>query len=141
MRSPSSFRMGFSLKFCSLSPLNQEYNPPDLLEGAAEDPLSLHLWKFSQQMTSIDLEEITIGKELFWPLRCKNDLHLPFCPNLASFCLEYNLTPSGGWYFEADPEEDLKTILVANLMTLPTMRCQLRRTSFQYGFRREQYPY
>jgi hypothetical protein len=70
-----------------------------------EDPLCARLRQFSQQLTTINLENITVGKELFWSLNINEET--PFWPNLTKFWMKYTaVTPSGEWLFERDPEED-----------------------------------
>lgn len=70
-----------------------------------EDPLCASLRQFSQRLTAIALENLTVGKELFWPVNTKDEL--PFWPNLTTFYLEYTMvTPSGKWLFERNPEEN-----------------------------------
>lgn len=77
------------------------------MDGNAEDPLSSRLRDFSQQLTAIHLEDIVVGKELFWPIAPKDDTQLPSWPKLTSFRLQYTITtPSGGWYFERNPAEE-----------------------------------
>ena len=72
-----------------------------------EDPLSSALRGFSQQLTSISLQSIVVGQELFWPNNPTANTQLPFWPNLISFQLTYGIaTPYGEWYFERGPAED-----------------------------------
>ncbi|KAJ5732551.1 hypothetical protein N7493_004032 [Penicillium malachiteum] len=62
---------------------------------------------FSQQLTFMRLQDIVVGKELFWPINSTDDLSLPSWPNLTYVDLQYGITtPSGEWLFERDPEED-----------------------------------
>jgi hypothetical protein len=70
-----------------------------------EDPLSAGFRRFSQQLTTVTLNHVTVGRELFWPVNTKDEP--PFWPNLTTFVLEYTMvTPSGKWLFERNPEDD-----------------------------------
>jgi hypothetical protein len=100
----------FYLTFYNEAPHNERLFPPDLTEGNAEDPLSSSLRSFSQQLTHLCLEDIVVGKELFWPSNSNDDdndddgSQLPHWSNLTLFYLTYTTTtPSGQWYFERDP--------------------------------------
>ncbi|KAJ6007241.1 hypothetical protein N7540_011217 [Penicillium herquei] len=102
---PSSIKE-LSLAFASYAPQNQYFAPANLVDGKIEDPFSSALRDFSQQLTVMRLEQIVVGKELFWPINPTDDMKLPTWPNLTHVYLEFGMaTPSGEWLFERDPEE------------------------------------
>jgi hypothetical protein len=109
----------FDLVFYNETPQNEASQPVDLVEGKIEDLFSAQLRNFSQQLTSLSLDAV-IGKELFWPVNDHGNTQLPYWPNLTRFRLSYGGTsPSGEWYFERDPDEDVNIILPHYLQQLP----------------------
>ncbi|GIK07117.1 hypothetical protein Aspvir_002772 [Aspergillus viridinutans] len=104
---PPSVRR-FNLVFYNEAPRNEAFQPINLVEGKIEDLFSAQLRAFSQQLTSLSLDSAVIGKELFWPVNDDGNPQLPYWPNLTILSLDYQPTsPSGEWYFERDPNEDL----------------------------------
>jgi hypothetical protein len=80
--------------------VDEKLPPPDRssLDG---DSLSIAL----HQLESIELSNIMIGPELFWPADASKST--PFWPNLVTFTLSYQpATSSGKWLFESDPAWD-----------------------------------
>ncbi|KAJ5919201.1 hypothetical protein N7466_010144 [Penicillium verhagenii] len=105
---PSSIKELY-LQFTSIRPRNEDSTPANLVDGKIEDPLSSSLRDFSQQLTSMSLIDIVVGKELFWPINSMDvdDMQLPSWPNLTTIYIECGITtPSGEWLFERDPSED-----------------------------------
>ena len=77
--------------------------PPNITSLGNSDPLSDRLRTFSQQLTSISLEDIVISSELFWPTN-SDSVQFPHWPHLTSFELVFQpITPSGNWLFDRDP--------------------------------------
>ncbi|KAF7131456.1 hypothetical protein CNMCM5793_004681 [Aspergillus hiratsukae] len=104
---PSSVQR-FDLKFYSEAPRNEAFQPVDLVEGKIEDLFSARLRDFSQQLTIFSLNHAVIGKELFWPVNDDGNTQFPYWPNLTIFRVSFRGTsPSGEWYFERDPNEDV----------------------------------
>ncbi|RHZ64675.1 hypothetical protein CDV55_106551 [Aspergillus turcosus] len=98
----------FDLKFYSEAPRNEALQPIDLVEGKLEDLFSAQLRDFSQQLTIFSLNHAVTGKELFWPVNDDGNTQLPYWPNLTIFRVSFRGTsPSGQWYFERDPNEDV----------------------------------
>jgi len=66
--------------------------------------LSIALHQLSQQLESIELSNIMIGPELFWPEDASKSTSTPLWPRLITFDLNYQpATSSGEWLFESDP--------------------------------------
>lgn len=83
-------------------PLNENKIPPKRSE-AGKDALCLALHRLSQQLVTLELEEITIGPELFWPPETQKNSP-PQWPKLTRLMITYmSATPSGHWLFERDP--------------------------------------
>jgi hypothetical protein len=98
----------YDLVFYNETPRNEAFLPINLVEGKLEDLFSARLRDFSQQLTSLSLSDAVIGKELFWPVNHNRNVQFPYWPRLTMFRLNYRATsPSGEWYFERDPNEDV----------------------------------
>ncbi|KAJ5093631.1 hypothetical protein N7456_009492 [Penicillium angulare] len=85
-------------------PMNHNFYPDDITDEGV-DPLSLKLYKFSQQLETLSIDGMTFGNELFWPPE-SND-NPPSWPDLRTIRINYMpTTPSGGWLFvdRADPD-------------------------------------
>ncbi|GES63345.1 hypothetical protein ATEIFO6365_0007003200 [Aspergillus terreus] len=83
-------------------PLNENKIPPRRSE-AGKDALCLALHRLSHQLVTLELEEITIGPELFWPPGTQKNSP-PQWPKLTRLMVTYmSATPSGQWLFERDP--------------------------------------
>ncbi|GAD92251.1 predicted protein [Paecilomyces variotii No. 5] len=101
---PSSVKH-FKLYFWYDPPEDHTYFPAGIVGVDVEDPLSVSLRHFSQQLTTITLTGV-VGREFFWPFDSKGQL--PFWPNLRDIYLEHKkITPSGQWLFEYNPEDDV----------------------------------
>ncbi|GIJ89545.1 hypothetical protein Asppvi_008487 [Aspergillus pseudoviridinutans] len=86
----------------------ETFEPTNLVQGKLEDLFSARLRDFSQQLTSLSLQYAVVGKELFWPVNADENTQHPYWPNLTIFRLNFEpRSPSGEWYFERDPNEDV----------------------------------
>ncbi|KAJ5640651.1 hypothetical protein N7528_000276 [Penicillium herquei] len=132
---PSSIKQLF-LKFTGYGPENHDFAPANVVDGKIEDPLSSSLRDFSQQLTSMRLENIVVAKELFWPINPTDDTKLPTWSNLTHVELGHGITtPSGGWYFERDPEEDEIDPNPEFVHNLPEHKMPAREDRRQNSFR------
>ncbi|KAL5358360.1 hypothetical protein BJX96DRAFT_173364 [Aspergillus floccosus] len=95
------------LKYRGDPPANQNRPPPRLSEKGT-DALCLALNCLSQQLVTIELEDITIGPELFWPSDAAS-ISPPRWPHLTHFTVVYgSATTCGQWFFDRDPRSNVK---------------------------------
>ncbi|KAK9856692.1 hypothetical protein MYU51_000535 [Penicillium brevicompactum] len=103
---PQSLRC-LDLSYPGPTPSDDETLDPPPRSASGKDILSLALHKLSHQLKSIDLRNIMIGPELFWPAIANQCI--PMWPNLTTFVMDYQpATTSGEWLFENDPAWDEK---------------------------------
>ncbi|KUJ09072.1 uncharacterized protein LY89DRAFT_690614 [Mollisia scopiformis] len=90
------------LSYYNLPPQDQSFMPPNILsEPNSGDLISTNLGKFSQQLTELNLDDITIGADFFW--NSSFDSLAPHWPHFTSLTVNYNpITPAGQWLRERD---------------------------------------
>lgn len=100
---PQSLRC-LDLLYRGPAPKDEKLTPPKI-STPGKDSLSLVLHQLSQQLEKIQLLDIMIGPELFWP--ADTSTTTPTWSNLTTFDVIYQpATSSGIWLFERDPAWD-----------------------------------
>ncbi|KAL8782082.1 MAG: hypothetical protein Q9213_005723 [Squamulea squamosa] len=107
---PIYYLDSFCLEFTFEDPSNEFFTPESVVnpEDPSIDHLScaLHTLSLSTNLRSIQLFNIVISPDLFWPTSTNTSPTPPQWPNLHTFSVTFQMTsPSGQWYFIRDPSK------------------------------------